>query len=73
MPRSRRLALAALAFAALVLGTGCTSSFSSACRSSDASTPGHYMAASDGLGRSVESAAFLDRQERIRVANVPTE
>lgn len=72
-PSARRLALSALAFVALVLGTGCSSSFSTARRSGDASIPGHYMAASDGLGRSVESAAYLDREERIRVANAPTE
>jgi hypothetical protein len=73
MPRSRRIALTAFAFAALLLGTGCSSSFSTANRNSSDFSRGHYMSASDGLGRSVQSAAILDREEQIRYASAPTE
>ena len=73
MPRSRRIALTAFAFIALALGTGCSSSFSTAHRSTNDFSRGQYMSASDGLGRSVQSAAILDREEQIRYASAPTE
>jgi hypothetical protein len=72
--RPRRFALSAAALLALLLGSGCTPGLQSAHRTRDDFSAGSgFMAACDGLGRSVQAAQVLDRQERIRVANAPTE
>ena len=71
MTLPRRILLSSLAFAALALGSGCTPSSLSARRTNDNFAPGSYMAASDGLGRSVTTAEHLDHQASVDVANVP--